>query len=170
MLTCLDPIVDDRIVVLILGSMPSQMSLDAGQYYANPRNYFWRVIHQIFDEVPHPSYERRISFLREKGIGLWDVLRECSRDGSLDSNIRNAVPNDLDVMLASHPTIRHVFFNGSKAMKVFGSSIHIDPRRRACITFELLPSTSPANTSLGYEMKLERWRAVRRCLSPDPGK
>jgi len=80
------------------------------------------------------------------------------------------VPNDLDAMLASHPGIRCVFFNGSKAMDVFESSLHIDPRRRADIRFELLPSTSPANTSLRYELKLERWRAVRRCLGPNGGR
>jgi G:T/U-mismatch repair DNA glycosylase len=36
------PIIDDGARVVILGNMPSVMSLAARQYYTNPRNGFWR--------------------------------------------------------------------------------------------------------------------------------
>jgi hypoxanthine-DNA glycosylase len=39
----LPPIIDDGARVLILGNMPSVMSLGAQEYYANPRNAFWKL-------------------------------------------------------------------------------------------------------------------------------
>ena len=40
--------------VLLLGTMPSPKSREAGFYYAHPRNRFWTVLAQIFEE-PAPE-------------------------------------------------------------------------------------------------------------------
>lgn len=47
----LDPIIDTNTKVSVLGSMPGEESLKKRQYYAHPRNQFWKIIHSIFDKV-----------------------------------------------------------------------------------------------------------------------
>lgn len=162
--TSLPPIVDGGTVALVLGSVPSTISIETGQYYANPRNLFWRTVHQLFGGAPSPRYEERVGFILGKGIGLWDVIGECTRDNSRDASIRDVVINDLGALFTSYPGIRCVFFNGAKAKEMFDARARLDPARLASIRFELLPSTSPANTGIGPTEKMERWRAIRRCL------
>jgi hypoxanthine-DNA glycosylase len=77
--TGLPPIIDDLSRVIILGSMPSEMSLILHQYYGNPRNHFWKIGYSLFGREPHPVYEDRVAFLREKRIALWDVIDSCER-------------------------------------------------------------------------------------------
>lgn len=82
-----EPLVDKESKVLILGSMPGVMSLNKQQYYGNPRNHFWKIIYSLFNEVEDELYEQKKAFLLRKGIALWDVINNCYREGSLDSNI-----------------------------------------------------------------------------------
>lgn len=113
------------------------------------------------------SYEFRLKMLDDHGIALWDVLSSCQRPGSLDSSIRNAsiVTNDFAGFFASHPSIRRIFFNGAFAEASYRK--HVLPTLgtlEASIALTRLPSTSPANASLGFEAKLQAWRAIfERC-------
>lgn len=148
---------------LILGSMPGEDSLRLAQYYANPRNAFWKIISMHSDKENDLSYECRLKMLSDHGIALWDVLNSCQRPGSLDSSIRNAsvVTNDFAVFFASHPSIRRIFFNGAFAETCYRK--HVLPTLdtlQASIAVTRLPSTSPANASLGFEAKLQAWRAI----------
>jgi hypoxanthine-DNA glycosylase len=151
----LPPIVDDGARLLILGNMPSVMSLAARRYYANPRNAFWRITGEIFEFDGAAAYDDRISSLIEAGVAVWDVLRHCRRQGSLDSAVeRNSmVANDFESFFDSHPAIDRVFFNGAAAEKNFGRLVVLDRGQRYC----RLPSTSPAQT-MRYADKLAAWR------------
>ena len=151
----LPPIVDDGARVLILGNMPSAMSLAAQQYYANPRNGFWRITGDIFGFDPSSAYEERTAALRERGVAVWDVLRLCRRHGSLDSAIEpdSMVANDFEPFFDSHPGIDRLFFNGAAAEKNFVRLAGIDRPLR----YRRLPSTSPAQT-MRYADKLHTWR------------
>lgn len=146
---------------MILGTMPGEQSLRLGQYYGNPRNHFWRLVYALFGDgiTPHAEYAERIAFVRRHGIALWDVLASCEREGSLDSRIRQEQANDFAAFFAEHPLIRHVFFNGAAAEKLFlkhaASSLGELP-----LTFHRLPSSSPALT-VAFEQKLGAWMAVR---------
>ena len=51
-------------------------------------------------------YEKRIEELEGGGVALWDVISGCLREGSGDSSIRDAVPNDIPGFLEENPTIR----------------------------------------------------------------
>jgi len=152
---------------LILGSMPGEDSLRLAQYYANPRNAFWKIFGRLSGQDNDLSYECRLKMLNDHGIALWDVLHSCERPGSLDSSIRNAsvVTNDFAGFFASHPGIRRIFFNGTFAEASYRK--HVLPTLdtlQAGFTMTRLPSTSPANASLGFEAKLLAWRAiVERC-------
>ena len=103
----LPPIIDDGSRVLILGNMPSVMSLAAQRYYANPRNAFWRITGEIFGFDASAPYEARTAALRARGVAVWDVLRSCRRKGSLDSAIEpdSMVANDFALLFDAYPPI-----------------------------------------------------------------
>jgi TDG/mug DNA glycosylase family protein len=161
---CFAPIENANAHVLILGSMPGEASLRAGQYYAHPRNLFWRIVGELIGAGPNLPYEQRIQALRSANIALWDVLHSCSRKGSLDSNIDDGslIANDFAAFFRRHPRITHVFFNGAKAEECFRKFVlpYIETKS---IEYLRLPSTSPANASISYERKLEAWRAITKC-------
>ena len=155
------PVVDARGRVLILGSMPGKASLRAVEYYAHPRNLFWRFMEELFGIDRHARYEARTEALLAKHVALWDVLETCTRESSLDSDIvpDSIVPNDLPGLLAEHTGIRAICFNGAKAAQLFDR--HVAPRLGAReVVLHRLPSTSPANASIPYEKKLSDWRVV----------
>lgn len=151
------PIADDGAQILILGNMPSVMSLAARQYYGNPRNAFWRITGDIFGFDAEADYAERTAAIRDGGVAVWDVLRLCRRQGSLDSAIEpdSMVANDFAAFFDAHPAIDRVFFNGAAAEKNFGRLAGIDRPLR----YRRLPSTSPAQT-MRYADKLAAWRAA----------
>ncbi len=140
---------------LILGNMPSVMSLSAGQYYGNPRNAFWRITAEVFGFDPDDGYERRTGALRQHRVAVWDVLRQCRRIGSLDSAVQpdSMVPNDFGAFFAKHPRVERVFFNGAAAERNYDRLVEID----VPVSYLRLPSTSPAHT-MRYADKLALWR------------
>jgi len=151
----LPPIVDGRAHVVILGNMPSVMSLSAQQYYGNPRNGFWRITGDIFGFDPTSTYSERTAALRSSGVAVWDVLRACRRVGSLDSAIESdsMVANDFGAFFDEYPAIDRVFFNGAAAERNFNRLVRVAPD----FHYRRLPSTSPAQT-MRYEDKLAAWR------------
>ncbi len=156
------PIISRSCRILILGSMPGAESLNKKQYYANSRNLFWKIIYALFEAEPESSYEKRNEFLLSKKIALWDVINCCSREGSLDSNIKNELPNDFDSLLREYPDIKYIFFNGSKAYDSFRK--HIGFKQEDGIVYKKLPSTSPAH-AVRFEDKLKEWSIIRKYLN-----
>jgi len=151
----LAPIVGEGARSLILGNMPSVMSLSAQQYYGNPRNAFWRITGEIFGFDPSAAYDVRTAALIANGVAVWDVLRSCRRVGSLDSAVEpdSMVANDFGQLFDSYPDISRVFFNGAAAEKNFNRLVRVAPDFR----YRRLPSTSPAQT-MRYVDKLAAWR------------
>lgn len=153
------PVVDDRARMLILGSFPSAQSLAAHQYYANPRNAFWRIAGDLFDFDQTAPYEGRLAALQSHGVALWDVLHKCRRQGSSDSKIdpKSMVPNNFAELFANYPTITAVYFNGEKAATLFRRLIRVDGPAGS----QRLPSTSPARV-MAPGAKLAAWRTILR--------
>ncbi len=152
--------------VLILGSMPSQASLAAGRYYAHPRNAFWPIMSALLGLDPEAGWEARYRALAGAGLALWDVCHACIRPGSLDADIREVEPNDFAGFYAAHPGIRHVFFNGAKAMELYRRLVlpGLDERWRS-LPLTRLPSTSPAHAAMRPEDKLSAWRRILEVLN-----
>lgn len=143
--------------VLILGSFPSPLSLEAGEYYANPRNQFWDIIESQLGISKRLPYAEKLAGLMSNHIGLWDVIFSCERRGAMDNAIRNAIPNDIPLFLHHHPTIRVVIANGTTAGRYLGkfsAEFHSDVR------VHTLPSTSPANARTSFSKKLRAWEVV----------
>ena len=125
--SCFPPVVDACTRVLILGSLPGEASLAAGQYYAHPRNRFWELIGGALGIALRPlAYSDRLCALLARGVGLWDVVAEAVREGSLDGAIRDEAANDLVALAGSLPMLRGVAFNGRKASAT-GTRWHRSP-------------------------------------------
>lgn len=150
------PIADESCRVLVLGSMPSVVSLERQQYYGHKQNFFWPMMFQLFGEVYSDDYAIKKQLLLQHHIALWDVLASCERDGSLDSNITNEVPNEIPALLERTPSIQHLLFNGGKAFQCFKRNF---PDLLQQLQYQQLPSTSPAHT-MKREEKLKRWQII----------
>jgi double-stranded uracil-DNA glycosylase len=155
------PIADARARVLVLGTLPGEVSLRRGEYYAHPRNLFWPIAFALFDATPAIDYAERLAFVAAHRIALWDVCELGQREASADSTIRAERPNAIDRLLDAHPLIRAVAFNGSGARRLYDR--HFE--RRADLAYLALPSTSPAHARLDFAAKLARWTALREALS-----
>ena len=138
--------------VMIVGSMPSVKSLADAQYYAHPRTAFWPILFDIFGQNPHNDYMRKKELIRQNGLALWDAAACCEREGSLDSNMRDIVYHDFDMLYAQCPGIHTVLCNGGTAHALFMKSGYAGNRQVI-----RMPSTSPAYT-MPYEKKLTVWK------------
>jgi double-stranded uracil-DNA glycosylase len=155
------PIEPESARTLVLGSMPGTMSLAAKQYYAHPRNAFWKIMSAILEFPETAAYEERVAALKNAGIALWDVLQYCVRDGSLDADIEagSEKANNIQSLLQRLPGIKVVCFNGTAAESCFKRLVmptlkNVDPK------YVRLPSTSPAHAALSFEQKVAVWRAA----------
>ena len=165
------PIADASSQVLILGSMPGKASLLAGEYYAHPRNAFWKIMAALFEIDAAAPYQRRVAALRERRIALWDVLASCTRATSLDSDIEasSLVVNDFSFFFRTHARIRSVCFNGAKAEQLYRRHVLPELTGARELQYHRLPSSSPAHAAISHAAKVEAWRACyakRRFSSP----
>jgi hypoxanthine-DNA glycosylase len=158
MISAFLPIVDQRSEIIILGSMPGVESLRQQQYYAHPRNVFWRIMGELCNFSPELSYEYRLRLLLEHRIALWDTASSCQRKGSLDSAIHDVKINNFEGFFKQYPMIKTVCFNGQASGKLFikhSRSMILPP-----LTFIQLPSTSPAYAAMKFSDKLATWQQL----------
>ena len=158
MIVGFEPIIDENCEILILGSIPGVESLRKQEYYAHNRNQFWKIMFLLHDREIIEDYEGKKNFLLENHIALWDVLKGCEREGSLDSNIKNSEANDFKFFFKKYPKLKRIFFNGKKAEELYRKLVIQDIGEN---NMELigLPSTSPANTTK-IKKKLEKWKEI----------
>ena len=160
-----EPISGDAARVLILGTLPGRISLLRGEYYAQSRNAFWRIMGDLFGAGPQLPYPERGRRLIERRIAVWDVCASAERRGSLDSAIdaMSVVANDFPTFFSAHRHIELIAFNGAVAEVLYNRCVRpalaVGPRRIALLR---LPSTSPAYASIPYARKLAAWSVVRR--------
>jgi len=152
-----DPIVPEQAKILILGSLPGDLSIAQHQYYAHPQNRFWKILYSVFNEEFSPIYTERIAFLHRHQLALWDVCATAIRPGSMDTAISKVVPNAIPELLDKHPSIQAVYFNGQKAQKLFDQFLS----RRDSISYRCLPSSSPANAQFSLQKLNEVWQIIQ---------
>ena len=151
--------------LLILGSLPGRPSLSAGEYYANPRNAFWRIMQDLLQIPVEQPYAERLALLLQNRVALWDVLKSSRRKGSLDAAIDqdSATTNDFDVFLCAHSQLRMVALNGQKAGVFFKQRV-VPGLTVACPETVVLPSTSPAYAAMPYAEKRRQWSRILDAL------
>jgi hypoxanthine-DNA glycosylase len=144
-----EPIVNEHIRVLVLGSLPGDASLAQSQYYGHRQNRFWQLMAEVIDvDLPPLDYPARIEALLENGVGLWDVIAEAQRDHA---------NNDLVGLLSELPHLTTIAFNGGTAARLGLKALHEYASRYRIVK---LPSSSPAHT-LPYSEKLSAWLALK---------
>lgn len=155
------PVADARARVLVLGSMPGAASLNAGQYYAHPRNAFWPIMGVLLGAGPELPYDERLGRLQAAGIALWDVIAACERPGSLDADIApgSVQANDFQAFFAVYRSIRGVYFNGAAAEAAFRRHV-LRRLGESCPPCIRLPSTSPAHAARSFAEKLAAWSVL----------
>lgn len=160
----LPPIARSDAQLFILGSLPGDASLTAQRYYAHPTNQFWRLLGQaIGDDLHAMDYEERLIRLRERRIGLWDVIASATRRGSLDQAIRGAGHNRLEALLDAFPLVEAVAFNGATAATAGRKLMSGYPHLKLLD----LPSSSAANTRSFVE-KAQSWAVLADYAGPKP--
>ena len=157
------PLARDDARILILGSLPSQRSIAAREYYAHPQNAFWRIMSALTGA--DGNYSERCAALTSHSVALWDVLASSVRPGSLDADIQmaSAEVNDFKQFLTVHTALERICFNGQKAASIFSKRVPediVDGR----VELVTLPSTSPAHASRTYQQKLASWAVIRDIL------
>ena len=158
-----DPVVAANTRLLILGSLPGEASLAVGQYYAHPRNAFWRLMGDLLNQpdLHERAYAERLTALRARGVGLWDTVAEAERIGSLDTAIRLPVHADLPGLAAALPDLRAIAFNGGKAAQLGRRILAGSPLSAALVD---LPSSRPAHAR-PFEEKRRRWSTLAPYLA-----
>ncbi|MFC2947105.1 DNA-deoxyinosine glycosylase [Virgibacillus sediminis] len=151
------PVLPAEPKVLILGSMPGGMSLEKQEYYGNPRNHFWDLLFELFNEQPMKDYQEKLEFVKRNHIALWDTIGTCYREGSLDANIIDEVPNDIPGLLKEYPSIRLIACNGTKSYQTFRRNFKDEVTEGVDVV--KLPSTSPipGRYTKTFEGKVEAW-------------
>jgi G:T/U mismatch-specific DNA glycosylase len=157
--------------VLILGSMPGAQSLQEARYYAHPRNRFWPLLGALCGVDPQLDYAARLQAVQACGVGLWDVIGQCRRRGSLDAAIvrGSEVPNPLPECIARLPRLRAIACNGAAAAQAFARFVQpqLPPRP---LTVLALPSTSPANAACSLPRLQAAWAPLQAWLMPASGR
>jgi hypoxanthine-DNA glycosylase len=160
---CFEPIARADARALILGSLPGQMSLARGEYYAQPYNAFWRIMGELVGASPDLPYQDRLDCLKQHHIAVWEVCAAGFRAGSLDSAIQLSTvrANDFGTFLRTHPNINLICFNGRKAGEIFARKVRQEPRAVfERIRYASLPSTSAAHAGMPFPQKLALWRSA----------
>ena len=153
------PSIDNNSKILILGSMPGVKSLEEQQYYAHPQNRFWKVMASICNEpkMYEFAYDLKLKTLLNSNIALWDTIKSCKREGSLDSDIQNETPNDIKGLLKNYPNIKTICLNGNKSYSAFKKYFPDLLEKYNC---HKMPSTSPANARYSLDILIKEWSKV----------
>jgi len=153
------PSIDNNSRILILGSMPGVRSLEEQQYYAHPQNRFWKVMGNICNEpkLHEFDYDLKLKTLLKNNIALWDTIKSCKRESSLDSDIQNEIPNDIRKLLKKYPNIKTICLNGNKSYSAFKKYFPDLLEKYNC---RKMPSTSPANARNSLNILIDEWKVI----------
>ncbi|MCA5005856.1 DNA-deoxyinosine glycosylase [Sphingobacterium bovistauri] len=152
-----EPIIPSQPRILILGSLPGDLSIAKDQYYAHPQNRFWKILFALFEQKFTLEYSERTNLLHQQRIALWDVCASAIRPGSMDTAITEVIPNPINQLLQKNSTIQTVLFNGQKTQKLFDKYFE----RQQNLSYHTLPSSSPANAQFTLEKLLLDWQIVK---------
>lgn len=153
-----DAVLDGKTTMLILGSMPSEASLRAGEYYAHPRNRFWPLMALLLtgEEKAPEDYRTRLKMIVSRHIGLWDAIASCRREGSLDSAICDETGNDFAALIEKYPQVTKIICNGAKSYACF-KRFNKPLLTHGGLTVVAAPSTSPANARYRMSELAKKW-------------
>ena len=148
--------------VLFVGINPGRRSAAAGAHFANPRNDFWRLLHEsgLTPDLLGPDRHRHVL---DHGIGITNAaLRTTPGSGDLRAADFAGTAERLD-RLARELRPRVMAFVGKEAYRGAFSErpgLGLQDRRLGDTRLFVLPSTSPANAAVPYAERLAWFRAL----------
>ena len=171
------PVWNEQSRVLILGTMPSPKSRQAGFFYMHPQNRFWSVMSGVFGEefefpnkllgsdatetTINAAITERRAFLLQHNIAMWDVLASCKIEGAADATIRDAVPNDFTTIFEGSQ-IHDVFCTGKTSYNLWKKYCANKYEQHYNLTSYCLPSTSPANAQWSTDKLIKEYKQITR--------
>jgi hypoxanthine-DNA glycosylase len=163
-----EPLEAREALVVVLGTLPGDDSLRRREYYAKSTNTFWDIMGDLFGAWRTLAYAGRVAILKQRGLAVWDVLKSAFRDGSTDSGIvrGSEVPKDFNAFFRTHDAIRRIYFNGGAPEEYFRQLAAPGLVAGRRIPRRVLPSTSPSNTHMTKQAKIEYWREIQQDLVP----
>jgi double-stranded uracil-DNA glycosylase len=152
--------------VVFCGINPGRVSAAARAPFANPRNDFWRLLHDA-GFTPRLLEPREFRELPAFGVGLTNAARRTTR-GSSDLRAADfAGSRERLETLAAELQPRVVAFVGKAAYHgPFREhpELGLQERRLGRTALFVLPSTSPANAAVPWNERLRWFRALRELL------
>ena len=148
------------------GINPGHVSAAAGAHFANPRNDFWRLLHDA-GFTPRKLEPQEQFELLEHGYGVTNAaLRTTRGSGDLRRGDFAGSAERLEG-IARELRPRAIAFVGKEAYRgAFGerAGFGLQERRLDDTALFVLPSTSPANAAVPYTERLRWFRALREWL------
>ena len=156
--------VGENPIVLILGTFLGEKSLASQAYYQNKsHNSFYKIMESLFERPMGISDKE---FITQNHIALWDCMKEADRKGSLDSNIKSYMPNEIEGFLNCHPTISTIILNGTgETTSVFEQNYPINNLMQNYKIISL-PSTSNS-LAKSFEEKKQSWKIVKEIIDEE---
>ena len=157
-----------HLACVFCGINPGRVSAAAAAHFANPRNDFWRLLHdagftpRLFS--PGEQFE-----LLDLGYGITNAAFRTTpgsgdlRRGDFDRARMERAAREL------RP--RAIAFVGKEAYRgLFAERCDLGPQLRTIdgVGLFVLPSTSPANAAVPYDERLRSFRELRGWLEPTP--
>jgi mismatch-specific thymine-DNA glycosylase len=155
--------------VVFCGINPGRVSAAAEAHFANPRNDFWRLLHDAGFTPRSLRPDEQFDAPRF-GIGLTNAaLRTTRGSGDLRSADFAGAAQRLE-RIARDLRPRAIAFVGKEAYRgTFRKrpELGLQDRRLGQTLLFVLPSTSPANAAVPYAERLRWFRALRELLDQD---
>jgi TDG/mug DNA glycosylase family protein len=162
--SALPDVVAPGLRVVFCGINPGRVSAAVGAHFANPRNDFWRLLHDAGFTARLLAPEEQFEALRF-GIGLTNAAYRTTR-GSGDlrrADFAGAAERLESLARELHPS--WIAFVGKEAYRgSFGERPQLgkQERRLGKTRVFVLPSTSPANAAVPYAERLRWFRRLAR--------
>ena len=154
------------LTAVFCGINPGRVSAAAGAHFANPRNDFWRLLHDAGFTPRQLEPSEQHELLRH-GFGVTNAaLRTTAGSGDLRSADFAGAAARLE-RIAHELRPRAIGFVGKVAYRgAFRERPELGPQERRLgeTALYVLPSTSPANAAVPYAERLGWFRAFRASL------
>jgi TDG/mug DNA glycosylase family protein len=154
--------------VVFCGINPGRVSAEARAHFANPRNDFWRLLHDagFTPRLYEPGEQFELLDLR---IGVTNAAyRTTKGSGDLRRRDFEGSRERLErFVLELRP--RAIAFVGKEAYRgTFGERPELGPQVRTIddVALFVLPSTSPANAAVPYAERLRWFTTLKAWLEP----
>jgi TDG/mug DNA glycosylase family protein len=157
---------------IFCGINPGRASAAAGAHFANPRNDFWRLLHDagLTPQLLAPSEQRKLLAL---GFGLTNAAyRTTPGSGDLRRADFAGAAERLE-RIANELQPAAIAFVGKEAYRgAIGlrPELGLQDRMLGETRLFVLPSTSPANAAVPYAERLRWFRALADSIAVSPRK